>query len=102
MRTTSASAAAARKVFQKPRRTYTEAVRIADPLVGGIPMGEVHSGCRLRFGPEGFPWITTGDAPIGTSPQDLASPGGKVLRVNPSTGAGAPANPFAQAPLVYT
>ena len=26
----------------------------------------------------------------------------KVLRVNPSTGAGAPKNPFAQAPLVYT
>ena len=26
----------------------------------------------------------------------------KVLRVNPSTGAGAPTNPFAQAPLVYT
>ena len=82
--------------------TYPEAVRIADPLVGGIPMGEFHSGCRLRFGPEGFLWITTGDARIGTSPQDLASLGGKVLRVNPATGAGAATNPFAQAPLVYT
>ena len=82
--------------------TYTEAVRIADPLVGGIPSRPVRNGCRLRFGPEGFLWITTGDAEIGTSPQDLASLGGKVLRVDPSTGAGAPTNPFAQAPLVYT
>ena len=82
--------------------TYTEAVRIADPLVGGIPISRVRNGCRLRFGPEGFLWITTGDAEIGTSAQDLASLGGKVLRVDPSTGAGAPTNPFAQAPLVYT
>ena len=41
-----------------------------------------------------------------TTPPDATHwstlPGGKVLRVNPSTGAGAPANPFAQAPLVYT
>ena len=82
--------------------TYTEAVRIADPLVGGIPIGPVRNGCRLRFGPEGFLWVTTGDAEMGTSAQDLASLGGKVLRVDPSTGAGAPTNPFAQAPLVYT
>ena len=82
--------------------TYTEAVRIADPLVGGIPMGKFRNGCRLRFGPAGYLWITTGDAQVGTGPQDLASLGGKVLRVDPSTGAGAPTNPFAQAPLVYT
>ena len=74
---------------------YTAATRVADPLVGGIPAGSIHDGCRLRFGPHGFLWIATGDAASGTVPQDLTSLGGKVLRVDASTGAGAPGNPFA-------
>ena len=83
--------------------TYTEATRVTDPLVGGIPATNGrHGGCRLRFGPEGYLWIATGDAATGTVPQDLTSLGGKVLRVNASTGAGAPTNPFASSPLVYT
>ena len=81
---------------------YTRATRVADPLVGGIPATSGrHGGCRLRFGPEGYLWIATGDAASGTLPQDLTSLGGKVLRVDASTGAGAPANPFA-ASRVYT
>ena len=80
----------------------TEATRVADPLVGGIPAGSGrHGGCRLRFGPEGYLWIATGDAASGTVPQDLTSLGGKVLRVDASTGAGAPANPFAPS-RIYT
>ena len=81
---------------------YTAATRVADPLVGGIPGASIHDGCRLRFGPQGFLWIATGDAASGTVPQDLASLGGKVLRVDASTGAGAPGNPFAPSPRVYT
>ena len=81
---------------------YTEATRVSDPLVGGIPGGGRHSGCRLRFGPSGYLWIATGDGVNGTNPQDLTSLGGKVLRVNASTGTGAPGNPFTSAPLVYT
>ncbi len=87
---------------------YTEATRVADPLVEGIPASNGrHGGCRLRFGPDGYLWIATGDAATGTVPQDLTSLGGKVLRVNASTGAGAPANPFASnqntnAKRVYT
>ena len=81
---------------------YTEATRVSDPLVGGIPGGGRHSGCRLRFGPSGYLWIATGDGVNGTNSQDLASLGGKVLRVNASTGTGAPGNPFTSAPLVYT
>ena len=81
---------------------YTRATRVADPLVGGIPATSGrHGGCRLRFGPEGYLWIATGDAASGTLPQDLTSLGGKVLRVDASTGAGAPANPFAPS-RVYT
>ena len=83
---------------------YTTATRVADPLVGGIPAssGGRHSGCRLRFGPDGFLWIATGDAATGTVPQDLNSLGGKVLRVSASTGAGATGNPLASAPRIYT
>ncbi len=81
---------------------YTVATRVADPLVGSMPVvtGR-HGGCRLRFGPQGYLWIATGDAASGTVPQDLTSLGGKVLRVNASTGAGAPTNPFAPS-RVYT
>ena len=83
---------------------YTVATRVADPLVGGFPAasGGRHGGCRLRFGPQGYLWIATGDAASGTVPQDLTSLGGKVLRVDASTGAGAPANPYASSPRIYT
>ena len=82
---------------------YTTTTRVADPLVGGMPASSFrHGGCRLRFGPQGYLWIATGDAASGTVPQDLTSLGGKVLRVDASTGAGAPANPFASSPLIYT
>ena len=52
------------------------------PVVTGIPLGSGrHSGCRLRFGTDGYLYVGTGDAAIGTNPQNLASLGGKVLRV---------------------
>ena len=75
--------------------TYTEATRATDPLVGGLPAAGSgrHSGCRMRFGNDGYLWIGTGDAATGTVPQDSDSLGGKVLRVNASTGAAAPGNP---------
>ncbi len=76
--------------------TFSAATRVADPLVGGIPATTGrHGGCRLRFGPDGYLWIATGDAAIGSAPQSLTSLGGKVLRVDPATGAGVASNPFA-------
>ena len=75
---------------------YDQATRVDDPLVGGIPMhgNGRHSGCRLRFGASGYLYISTGDAATGTTPQDLTSLAGKVLRVNASNGQGAPGNPY--------
>ena len=87
---------------------YTAATRVNDPLVGDIPSNSHHSGCRLRFGPSRYLWISTGDAIEGGHPQDLMSLGGKVLRVVAATGAGAPGNPFSAtstppgSTLVYT
>ena len=75
---------------------HTAATRVADPLVGSLPAasGGRHGGCRLRFGPQGYLWIATGDAASGTVPQNLSSLGGKVLRVDASTGTAAPGNPL--------
>ena len=83
---------------------YDEATRVVDPLVKGIPMGPGpwHSGGRLVFGPEGYLWIATGDGRVVTGAQDLTSLGGKVLRVDPRTGAGAPGNPFGASSPVYS
>lgn len=50
-----------------------------------------HSGGRLRFGPDGYLYITTGDNHNGSLPQDLRMMGGKVLRVD-RTGAAAAEN----------
>jgi glucose/arabinose dehydrogenase len=65
-------------------------------LVAGLPANSSgrHSGCRPRVGPDGFLWVGTGDAAMGTNPQDVNSLGGKVLRVDRFTGAAAPGNPF--------
>ena len=82
---------------------YDEATRVVDPLVKGMPIGPGpwHSGGRLLFGPEGYLWIVTGDGRVVTGAQDLTSLGGKVLRVDPRTGAGAPGNPFGASSQVY-
>ena len=71
------------------------ATRVADPLVGGLPVSTGrHGGCQLEFGPDGSLFIGTGHAAIGSTPQNLGSLGGKVLRVDPATGGPAPGNPF--------
>ncbi|MCU0627084.1 MAG: PQQ-dependent sugar dehydrogenase [Gemmatimonadaceae bacterium] len=63
-------------------------------IVTGIAWGNggAHSGGRIRFGPDGALWITSGDTRTGRVPQDLQSLGGKVLRVT-RDGTPAPGNP---------
>ncbi len=54
-----------------------------DDIVTDMPYSTGrHSGCRPRFGPDGYLWVGTGDAAIGTTPQDPNSLGGKVLRID--------------------
>lgn len=75
----------------------TRATRIRQ-LVGGFPTTTGrHAGCRLLIDREGSLLVGTGDAVIGTTPQNLRSFGGKTLRLDRFTGAPWPANPYADA-----
>jgi aldose sugar dehydrogenase len=76
---------------------WRTATRVAGPLLGGIPVNSSsgrHGGCRLRFDPTGALLVSTGDNARGSAPQDRDSLAGKVLRVDPATGAPAAGNPF--------
>ena len=60
-------------------------------VANGVGVAGSHSGGRLRFGPDRFLYVTTGDNHNATLPQDLQRLGGKVLRVD-RNGAAAPGN----------
>jgi glucose/arabinose dehydrogenase len=51
-------------------------------ILESIPAAQYHAGCRLRFGPDGKLYITTGDATRRDLAQRLDSLAGKILRVN--------------------
>lgn len=52
-------------------------------LLGGLPATSGrHAGCRLLIARYGALIVGTGDAAVGTNPQDLTSLGGKTLRLN--------------------
>jgi len=63
-----------------------------------IPSARAHAGCRLRFGPDGKLYVTTGDALNTSSAQQLDSLAGKILRINPDGSVPAD-NPFLGSPV---
>ncbi len=68
-------------------------------LLGGLPTSSGrHGGCRLLIERDsGALFVGTGDAAIGTNPENLKSLGGKILRLDRMTGKPWPDNPFSNA-----
>jgi len=84
------------------RTDIIEDIAYKDAANGAGSAG-AHSGGRVRFGPDRFLYVPTGDNHNATLPQDLKRLGGKVLRVN-RDGTAAPGNntPAEGDPRIFT
>jgi aldose sugar dehydrogenase len=67
-------------------------------LLDKIPGAANHDGGRLKFGPDGKLYITTGDSGNANLAQDLNSLAGKILRIN-RDGSIPDDNPFPNSPV---
>lgn len=67
-------------------------------LIDKIPANTYHDGGRIKFGPDGKLYITTGEAGRPESAQDVTYLGGKILRINPD-GTIPVDNPFSGSPV---
>jgi glucose/arabinose dehydrogenase len=65
----------------------------AEVVLDGIPRASTHDGGRLAFGPDGYLYVTTGDAQQRDAAQDPEALGGKILRIT-RDGDAAPGNPW--------
>lgn len=72
----------------------------ANTVIEAIPASNVHNGGRLAFGPDGFLYVTTGDAGAEDNAQDTGSLAGKILRVA-DDGSIPNDNPFGNAVYSY-
>jgi glucose/arabinose dehydrogenase len=69
-------------------------------IVSGMPGASFHDGGRIAFGPDGYLYITAGDAGESVRARDPGSLGGKVLRVG-DEGDVPPGAPFGSAVWSY-
>lgn len=83
------------KLVKSESKGYDEQV-----LIDKIPAAPIHDGGRIKFGPDGKLYVTTGDSANPNLAQDLTSLAGKILRINPD-GSTPTDNPFSNS-LVYS
>ena len=69
-------------------------------LLDNIPASNIHDGGRLKFGPDGLLYLTTGDAATQGLAQDVSSLAGKILRLN-RDGTAAAGNRFSSPVFTY-
>ena len=67
-------------------------------ILDGIPGDDYRDGGRIKFGPDGKLYVSTGDASIPELSQDLNSLAGKILRIN-QDGTIPHDNPFSNSPV---
>lgn len=67
-------------------------------LLDRIPGGNLHDGGRIKFGPDGKLYVTTGETGRGELAQDLETMAGKILRLN-RDGTIPDDNPIANSPI---
>jgi glucose/arabinose dehydrogenase len=70
----------------------------ASTIIQGIPGARTHNGGRIRFGPDGCLYVTTGDAAVPELAQDVKSLAGKILRLQ-QDGSIPADNPFPGSPV---
>ena len=68
------------------------------PIIDDIPGAEERDGCRVKFGPDGMLYVSTGDAGVPEAAQRLDSLAGKILRLR-ADGSIPSDNPFSGSPI---
>lgn len=74
-------------IWNRVSRFVLEDKRLKDEkiLLDNIPAARFHDGGRIKFGPDKKLYITTGDATVPSTSQNLNSLSGKILRMNKDT-----------------
>jgi glucose/arabinose dehydrogenase len=88
------------RMLYDPSRPSGEQLGAPDTILRGIPMGTVHNGGRIAFGPDGMLYAGTGETGQRGLAQDMSSLGGKILRMTPD--GQAPRDNPAAGSLVYS
>ena len=90
------------EIINRVERYRLEEDKLADRqvMIDKIPGAEFHDGGRIAFGPDGYLYITTGDAQRQALSQDTQSLAGKILRIR-DDGSIPLDNPFKNAVYSY-